>query len=112
MNLTFDAMVGAAYIELSDALVSRTVEVRSGLLVDLDELDCVIGVELLTPTALVRVEDISKDFHVREQDLAALSSGLRILQQMTFSSGSLTSRSRREIKETVSGGAMRPLESC
>jgi uncharacterized protein YuzE len=55
-----DGSLEAAYLQLSDHKVARTEEVvQSGLLLDLDENNEIVGVEILAPVSLDRVIDLA-----------------------------------------------------
>ena len=47
MKLEYDSVADAAYIKLNDAEVVNSEEVRSGVVVDYDAQDRVVGIEIL-----------------------------------------------------------------
>lgn len=47
MRFSFDPSVNALYIELRDAEVATTVEIRDGVLADFDQNRELIGIEIL-----------------------------------------------------------------
>lgn len=59
-----DGPSGCAYIQLSGEMVTRTVQASESVLVDLDELGVVAGIELLSLDAVVPFADLISEFHV------------------------------------------------
>ncbi|MBK4158473.1 DUF2283 domain-containing protein [Corynebacterium macginleyi] len=98
----------AGYIELAERAVSHSEELDDGIVVDLDEFDCVVGVELLSLRHIPSLEMITSRCHVnsREQDILRLA--LKHLMRMTATSGSLTVES--QVSAAAIGG--RELEAC
>ncbi len=47
MKLKVDQQADALYLDLSEALASRSEEVAPGIIVDYDEQDRVVGIEML-----------------------------------------------------------------
>lgn len=70
--LEVDVTAGAAYLQLSDGEISKTVEVTPEIQVDLDQLDIAVGVEILDLTKSVPVELIANRCHIHSDQLAAL----------------------------------------
>ncbi|MDQ0094622.1 DUF2283 domain-containing protein [Paeniglutamicibacter psychrophenolicus] len=70
--LEVDTDADAAYIRLSSAPVSKTVEATSDVLIDLDEFNVVVGVEVLTLSAAIPFTQLHEDFHVRPEVVANL----------------------------------------
>ncbi len=64
IRLTVDWSVNAAYIELSSDEVASTKELESGINVDLDELDVVVGIEVLELDADLPWQRLRDEFHV------------------------------------------------
>ncbi|QCV93948.1 DUF2283 domain-containing protein [Acidipropionibacterium acidipropionici] len=71
-HVSVDFEAGAAYLQVSDHQVVETIEILPGLLIDLDELRCAVGVEVLSLGLEIPVEEITHRYHVRREDLAAL----------------------------------------
>ncbi|PWF26505.1 hypothetical protein DD236_06545 [Ancrocorticia populi] len=65
--VTTDSEADAAYIQLSSESVDRTVPVNDFVLVDLDRLGMVVGIEILGLGTTIPVEDILKDYHVSSE---------------------------------------------
>ncbi|MBS2964906.1 DUF2283 domain-containing protein [Actinocrinis puniceicyclus] len=68
ITIEIDPTADAAYILLMQNDVARTVEFSPELAVDLDELDVVVGIELLTLAVSVTHDDINRlisRFHVQ-----------------------------------------------
>jgi uncharacterized protein YuzE len=63
---SYDLDADALYIELADRTVVRTVEVDAGTLVNLDSVDCVVGIEVIQPQRAWPLEEILTRFHVSE----------------------------------------------
>ena len=84
MHSSYDATAGAAYITVSSNDVARTVEVTPTVLVDLDALGVVVGVELLRPQEAVPVETITQQCHVLEKDRDELQKTLQHISQIAF----------------------------
>jgi len=71
-NLTVDFAADAAYLTLSDHQVVETCEVTAGVLVDLDDMRVVVGVEVLTLDAHIPRDRLVSDYYMRSEDLAVL----------------------------------------
>lgn len=71
-RLSVDFEADAAYLLVSDNPVAETIEIEPGILIDLDDLRCAVGVEVLSLALTIPVEEITHKYHVRQQDLAAL----------------------------------------
>jgi uncharacterized protein YuzE len=71
-TLTVDFGADAAYLLLSDNDVVETCEVSTGVLVDLDDMRVVVGVEVLALDAFIPRDRLITDYHLRSEDLAAL----------------------------------------
>lgn len=71
--LEIDLTANAAYLQLTDEEVARTVEVTPEIQVDLDRLGVATGVEILDLNQPVPVETISKQCHIRSDQLSALA---------------------------------------
>lgn len=67
-----DATANAAYIAMSDNKTTETVEVGDEVLVDLDELRVVVGIELLRIDADIPFQKLIDDFHVHSDDVETL----------------------------------------
>jgi uncharacterized protein YuzE len=57
-----DMNVKAAYIQFTDELIVETVELTPSVLVDIDETDTVVGVELLSLSAVIPVDVIESTY--------------------------------------------------
>ena len=100
--------VEVGYIELSGRQVSHSDELNPDVVIDFDELDCVVGVELLSLRRLPTADEISARFHVKTEDREILDMALKHLMRMSVTSGSLTGESRVRA-QAVTG---RELEAC
>lgn len=70
--LSVDFEANAAYLEVSSNDVVETCEVAPGVQVDLDEYGCAVGIELLSLSLSIPVDEIGRKYHVRKEDLDAL----------------------------------------
>lgn len=77
LSLEIDQEAGAAYLQFSDSIVTRTVEHTADILVDLDEHDIVVGIEILNLHKTVDLDDLTSVFHVHTEALAVLLKALR-----------------------------------
>lgn len=73
IQVQIDLQAQAAYVGLSDNVVSRTVEVTPQVLVDLDEMAVVVGVEVLALDAVIPLSELESAFHVHSDAIAALA---------------------------------------
>jgi uncharacterized protein YuzE len=71
-NLTVDFTADAAYLTLSDNEIVETCEVATGVLVDLDDMRVVVGVEVLALDVHIPRDRLVTDYHMRSEDLAVL----------------------------------------
>lgn len=71
-TLTVDFASDAAYLRLSDHDVVETCEVTPSVLVDLDDMRIVVGVEVLTLDALIPRDQLITDYHMRSEDVSVL----------------------------------------
>src|SRR5215207_7944560 len=71
-TLTVDFGADAAYLMLSDHHVVETCEVSTGVLVDLDEMRVVVGVEVLALDAFIPRDRLITEYHLRSEDLSVL----------------------------------------
>ncbi|MGW5456232.1 DUF2283 domain-containing protein [Nocardia sp. NPDC003979] len=76
VEVQIDHNAGAAYIQLSDALVDRTEEVSDNILVDLDTMNVVVGIEVLSLTAQFPIEKLKRDYHIHS-DVVVMLQGIR-----------------------------------
>lgn len=70
MKVNYDDTVDALYIELSGAVVSRSVEYDPGTHVDVDASGTIVGIEVIQPARSWPLQVISVDF---ELDSATVS---------------------------------------
>jgi len=64
IKLEVDLVAGAAYVRLSSAAIHHTVEATEDVLIDLDELNIVVGIEVLRLSAEIPFGRLVDDFHV------------------------------------------------
>lgn len=69
--LEIDLVAEAAYLRLSDNKVAETCEVSDSVLVDLDDMKMVVGVELLDLDTAVPTE-LTKNYHVKQSQIEML----------------------------------------
>lgn len=106
ISIEVDTVVNAAYIRLSDNEVVRTVEFNEEILIDLDDMNVVVGIEVLDEGAALPFEELHTRYHVHNDVLELLqlirpdvSSFLELSQG---SEGSTQSRSVQRLE--VIGG--------
>lgn len=71
-TLTVDFEANAAYLHVSDAPVVETCEVAPGVLVDLDEFGCAVGIEVLDLSITLPVAHIERKYHLKSGDIQHL----------------------------------------
>lgn len=64
VKLSVDQSVNAAYIKLSDNAVSQTEQLQDDVLVDLDDMRVVVGIEVLALDAELPLARLREEFHV------------------------------------------------
>lgn len=76
VSVQVDTAADVAYIRLSDAAVVRSCELGGDVVVDLDDLNMVVGVEMLHLSAEIPYTRLVTEFHVHS-DVAELLRQLR-----------------------------------
>ncbi|WIM67958.1 DUF2283 domain-containing protein [Corynebacterium breve] len=94
IQITKDHNFEAAYIELSSRPVAHSIELGADTIVDLDGLNCVVGIEILALGRLPKFDDLDRLAHVLENDRPKIQLALRHLSRMRATSSSLTEESR------------------
>lgn len=64
IKVTVDHSVNAAYIELADAEVERTVKLRDAVMIDLDKYGMVVGIEMLGIDVDLPLQQLRDEYHV------------------------------------------------
>ena len=82
MKTTYDICANAAYIELSDRDVVRTVEVTNSVMIDLDEFDVAVGIELLDPETIPNLVEIMRRCHVPKDKVRELEDIVGLLKEV------------------------------
>lgn len=100
LKVSREAIGSYAYIDLNSARIVRSIELGGGVIADLDEFDCLVGLEILDLKHTPAVRDITRSVHVREADELTLQSDLLLLSQLSFTTGSLTPKSRVLLKSS------------
>jgi uncharacterized protein YuzE len=72
VKVEVDREVNAAYVTLSGEEVVRTVQVNPSVLVDLDRMGMVVGIEVLSIDAELPLAQLSTDFHVHSEVVGLL----------------------------------------
>lgn len=72
VTMTVDYEAAAAYISLTDEPVARTIELTDEILVDLDGMDVVVGVEVLDLSEPIPFERLADVCHVHSDTIDAL----------------------------------------
>ena len=70
VRVSVDHQAGAAYIELSEEPVARTVEFDPLINLDLDAHGVVVGIEILGEGVQIPFEQLATDYHVRSEVVA------------------------------------------
>lgn len=86
ISVEVDYNAGAAYIELSDNEIARTVEVNRDIMVDVDEMGVAVGIEVLDLAARVPVTDLCRQFHIHSDVELAVRSVLPSLSGLVATS--------------------------
>lgn len=71
-KLMIDSDVNAAYLHLHDGKVEQTCEVAPGVNVDLDEMNVVVGIEVLTLDTHIPYTELVQKYHVRSDEVRIL----------------------------------------
>ena len=121
ITIEVDAAADAAYVTLGDPNlaepeVARTVEFSPTVAVDLDELDVVVGIELLTlntDLTHVRVDDLCREHHVPAAFTSMLTTAFQAVTQWVAQNTTIEPPSPARSSDF---GAIRPatatLEEC
>ncbi|AXK88623.1 DUF2283 domain-containing protein [Nocardia farcinica] len=67
VKVTVDHDAGAAYVEFSDRKVANTIEVTPDIQVDVDDMNMVVGIELLSLTANIPITELTRRFHFHSE---------------------------------------------
>jgi uncharacterized protein YuzE len=67
LTLELDQEAGSAYLRLSDRTVAHTEEFNDWILIDLDEFNMVVGVEFLSMTDDLPLEDLVNRYHIKRE---------------------------------------------
>ncbi|WP_182050135.1 DUF2283 domain-containing protein [Changpingibacter yushuensis] len=88
VKVEIDKDADAGYIRVSSEPVSRTVELNNNVLVDLDSMGMVVGIEVLGLGTKVPFDEIFRAYHVRSE-VQAIFQCMRtsIESPMSFSDG-------------------------
>lgn len=95
VSVKLDLDAGAAYLRLSAESVARTVEFNEVILVDLDTMGVVVGVELLDLMTPIPMDDLASKHHIHSESfriLMAAIEGQRDAAGTASSEGSQPSR--------------------
>ncbi len=72
IKVAVDKTVNAAYIELSDQTIVETVDLGNGIMVDLDAMRVVVGIEVLNLDAELPLARLREEFHVHSSVVRTL----------------------------------------
>jgi uncharacterized protein YuzE len=100
IKVEVDQSVGAAYIELSSNAVDRTEKLGGGILVDLDAMNVVVGIEVLSLDAELPLARLRDEFHVH-------SSVVDLLERLRPTIGYQVSRFQQATEGTSAGVGQR-----
>lgn len=71
-SVSVDYDANAAYVMMSDEPIVSTAQASDDVLVDLDELRMVVGIEFLRIDAVIPFQRLIDDFHVHSDDVERL----------------------------------------
>jgi uncharacterized protein YuzE len=69
-SMTVDTEANAAYLQLSDEEVARTIVFSEDIYVDVDQMDMVVGIEVLDLGVQVPLDDLATRFHISSETYA------------------------------------------
>ncbi|MFG3441580.1 DUF2283 domain-containing protein [Nonomuraea sp. NPDC047897] len=72
MRLSYDLDADALYIYISDAPVTKTVEIDDETMVDLDSNGELVGIEVITIDRIWPLDEVLRRFRVSEEDVRQL----------------------------------------
>lgn len=101
VRVEVDQSADAAYVRLTSGKVARSVEVSPDVVVDLDEMNVVVGVEMLHLDAELPFQKLVSDHHVRSETVDVL----RHLQP-SISRFLVRSEATRSMSENHSSGSV------
>jgi uncharacterized protein YuzE len=61
MNLNYDTIADAAYLNVNKGKVTKTVEMKSGVIVDIGQNGNIIGIEILNFSAQQNIQELQKN---------------------------------------------------
>jgi len=101
-RLEIDGVADAAYIRLSDQPVSTTEQITDLVLVDLDAMRFVVGIEVLTLSADLPFEELTVNYHVHTKVIDLLrkirpSVAAFVVSSATDSTSAHTIRGQRSV---------------
>jgi|GEM_PF-953154 len=98
MRIEIDNRADAAYIEvIPGSEVFSTEEIDDSLVVDLDKMRVVIGIEIIGLDHCVTLSQICPLYHVRSDLEGELEEALQVVSSYTFQQNQLTSASRLQV---------------
>lgn len=71
-KLEIDLDAEAAYLRLADSPVASTKDVTDAVMVDLDQFNMVVGIEVLDLDTEIPFADLTDQYHVHSDQMAAL----------------------------------------
>lgn len=97
VSVSLDLTAQAGYITLSHAPIESTFEYNDEILVDLDALGMVVGIEMLSLQSELPVGDLAQRFHIRSELTDAVKYLRPILDShLSFSTSAGISAARSE----------------
>lgn len=76
VSVKLDLDAGAAYLRLSAQGVARTVEFSADILVDLDAMGVVVGVELFDLMMPIPLDDLASRHHIHSESIRILMAAI------------------------------------
>jgi len=74
IKLTIDTDADAAYVSMSERVVTQSLELGGGIIVDFDDMYVVVGIEILGLDTQIPLQRLIDDFYVHSDDVAILRS--------------------------------------
>lgn len=103
VSVKLDLDTGAAYLRSSAESVARTVEFSEVILVDLDTMGVVVGVELLDLMTPIPMDDLASKHHIHSESIRILTAAIEGQRDAAGTASSEGSQPSRVSFGTVTG---------
>jgi len=99
-KLSVNTDTDVAYIRMTENEIVETIEATDDVLVDIDEMDVVVGIEMLRLDAQIPFTDLVTKFHVHSEDVDYLRGLLPSIQvRMNIAADGVNDVSRERLRE-------------